>query len=217
METRERVLEAALKVFAESGYRGATTRRIAQEAGVNEVTLFRYFGSKEELIGEALRSVSKGVHFAALPEDPEDPERELVEWSRHQFAYLHSVRSLIRTCMGECEEHAEFAACATERPRRVVEELEQYLIRLQKRGLAERNFNARVAAVLLLGAMHMDAMGREFAQDIYNFPAPRAVKEYVRLLLRAIGATRSRRDVENAERNAGRLRAAAETPGRARA
>ena len=40
MEARDQLLQAALKVYAESGTRGATTRRIAQEAGVNEVTLF---------------------------------------------------------------------------------------------------------------------------------------------------------------------------------
>ena len=47
MDVREQLLEAAVKVFAIAGFRGATTRRIAQEAGVNEVTLFRQFGSKE--------------------------------------------------------------------------------------------------------------------------------------------------------------------------
>ena len=60
MDVREQLLEAAVKVFANAGFRGATTRRIAQEAGVNEVTLFRQFGSKEGLIVEAvLRSVER--------------------------------------------------------------------------------------------------------------------------------------------------------------
>ena len=46
MDVREALLKSATKVFAEVGSRGATTRRIAQEAGVNEVTLFRHFQSK---------------------------------------------------------------------------------------------------------------------------------------------------------------------------
>src|SRR6185437_17057975 len=47
MDIRERLLGAAAQVYAEAGYRGATTRRIAHEAGVSEITLFRQFGSKE--------------------------------------------------------------------------------------------------------------------------------------------------------------------------
>ncbi|MEH2385114.1 MAG: helix-turn-helix domain-containing protein, partial [Nostoc sp.] len=45
--TRTRLIEAASQVFASLGVQGATTREIARVAGVNEVTLFRHFASKE--------------------------------------------------------------------------------------------------------------------------------------------------------------------------
>ncbi len=48
-DTNTRILDAALQLFFERGYKGATTRRIAELAGVNEVTLFRNFGSKRGL------------------------------------------------------------------------------------------------------------------------------------------------------------------------
>ena len=48
------MFDAALKVLAERGYAGATTRRIADAAGVNEVTLFRRFGDKRQLILAAI-------------------------------------------------------------------------------------------------------------------------------------------------------------------
>ena len=47
--TKERLLGATMKLVSEKGYLGATTRQIAQEAGVSELTLFRHFGSKEKL------------------------------------------------------------------------------------------------------------------------------------------------------------------------
>lgn len=50
MDTRERILEAAGKLFAEIGYARATTRAIAEAAGVNEITVFRHFGSKQKLL-----------------------------------------------------------------------------------------------------------------------------------------------------------------------
>ena len=73
MDAKTKILEAALRVFAETGYRGATTRRIAQEADVNEVTLFRHFGSKEELIHAAVRYAAVEEEKPALPVMPVDP------------------------------------------------------------------------------------------------------------------------------------------------
>ncbi len=53
--TREQLLKATLKLISEKGYLGATTREIAHEAGVTELTLFRHFGSKEHLFEELLK------------------------------------------------------------------------------------------------------------------------------------------------------------------
>lgn len=47
--SRDRVLVAATAVFAARGYRGASTKRIAERAGVNQATVFRIFNSKREL------------------------------------------------------------------------------------------------------------------------------------------------------------------------
>ena len=56
LKTKERLLKATLKLISEKGYLGATTREIAHEAGVTELTLFRHFGSKEKLFEELLNS-----------------------------------------------------------------------------------------------------------------------------------------------------------------
>jgi AcrR family transcriptional regulator len=50
------MFDAALAVLAERGYAGATTRRIAEAAGINEVTLFRRFGDKRQLILAAIHT-----------------------------------------------------------------------------------------------------------------------------------------------------------------
>jgi AcrR family transcriptional regulator len=48
-DRRQQILEVASGIFARKGYQGATTREIAEEAGVNEALLFRHFPSKETL------------------------------------------------------------------------------------------------------------------------------------------------------------------------
>jgi AcrR family transcriptional regulator len=48
-DRRQQILDVASGIFARKGYQGATTREIAEEAGVNEALLFRHFPSKESL------------------------------------------------------------------------------------------------------------------------------------------------------------------------
>ena len=62
--TRERLLDAATETLNRVGIQGATTREIAWRAGVNEVTLFRHFKSKEQL----LRAILKRGLAATLEE-----------------------------------------------------------------------------------------------------------------------------------------------------
>lgn len=49
-EKQQRVFEAAISLFAEKGYASTSTSEIAKEAGVAEGTIFRHFGSKENLL-----------------------------------------------------------------------------------------------------------------------------------------------------------------------
>ena len=56
--TEKKILLAATKLFSEFGYSGVSTRKIAEVAGVNELTLFRVFKSKSNLLQAVIR------HFA---------------------------------------------------------------------------------------------------------------------------------------------------------
>lgn len=53
-EIRQQILKTAIRLFAQKGFRGTTTREIALAAGVNEVTIFRHFASKQELYAAIL-------------------------------------------------------------------------------------------------------------------------------------------------------------------
>jgi AcrR family transcriptional regulator len=55
-KVQERILTAATQLFARLGYRGTTTRQIASEAGVNEVTIYRRYGSKRKLYCAVIES-----------------------------------------------------------------------------------------------------------------------------------------------------------------
>ena len=194
MDARELLLDAALKVYGEHGTRGATTRRIAQAAGVNEVTLFRVFGSKDALLREALATSPRALQFidTKLPETPVDPEAELTEFCRHHHQVLHESRAVIRKCMGEFEEHPEMNQVAVQHPMRLFHELQAYLQRLRSMGLANGDWNARAAASMLMGVLFSDAMGRDCMPERYSYSERDGIRYYVALFLRAIGVKTSK-------------------------
>jgi AcrR family transcriptional regulator len=55
-ETRHRLLQAAVRVFAERGYEGARIADIAREAGLSSGAIYAHYGSKAELLLDAIRS-----------------------------------------------------------------------------------------------------------------------------------------------------------------
>lgn len=76
--TRHRLLEAALCVFAEKGYDGAGLREVAAQAQANSALVQYHFGSKEGLYRETLRFVFEQgackIQDLPPPPSPKDPE-----------------------------------------------------------------------------------------------------------------------------------------------
>lgn len=65
-DKRRRVLDAALKVFAERGYHGTTMPAVAIAAGVATGTLYHYFQDKEQLVNEVYRDAKLRLRRALL-------------------------------------------------------------------------------------------------------------------------------------------------------
>jgi AcrR family transcriptional regulator len=189
---RDQLLEAAARLYAEAGYRGATTRRIASQAGVNEITLFRHFGSKDVLIREAIARAGSSIEPQALPDPPRDPSRELKDWAKVHIAALRQRRSLIRTCMGEIEEHPGIFSGQNRGPAAAAKSLCQYLRRLRETGQAKAQFDEVAASTMLMGVLFADAMGRDIMPDMYRNEPDQAIDEYIRLFLRSVGVGRRR-------------------------
>ena len=63
VETRQRILDAAVMVFSENGLNGATVDEIAAAAGVNKQRIYAYYGSKMGLFEAALLAVFQQVEL----------------------------------------------------------------------------------------------------------------------------------------------------------
>ncbi len=67
--TKARILAAARKHFAASGYERATIRAIARKAGIDPALVMRYFGTKEKLFAAAAEFDLRLPDLAAVPRD----------------------------------------------------------------------------------------------------------------------------------------------------
>lgn len=98
--TKRRMVDAAIATFSERGYEKATTRELAQRAGVSEALIYRHFGGKRELLFAALESErdKERAPTAKLP-----PDAELVEHIGHMIrsgvSRMFDRRDFMRVCM----------------------------------------------------------------------------------------------------------------------
>jgi len=118
-ETRQRILAATRELYANKGSRGTTTREVADRAGVNEATLFRHFGTKQQLLSAMLEQSSD------LGEFPQTLERigllptvdaQLRELAFASIESMKRKEDLIRISMAEELTNPEGHSCAWRAP-----------------------------------------------------------------------------------------------------
>lgn len=200
-DVREKIITAAMTAYAESGFQGATTRRVAEIAGVNEVTIFRNFGSKAALMDEALfrRVAALKLVDPPLPATPQDPEAELTVWCETFLSQLRGSRELLRKAMGAAEGRFHEMTNSFEPARCADRELHNYAQAMVRDGWIGRELMSEpdfvelltAAQTMLIGALWGDAMAREMHDDPDIWVnETRAAQRYVQMFLRAVGVTR---------------------------
>ena len=187
MEIRDRILEAAKRVYAKHGFRGATTRLIAIEADVNEVTIFRTFGSKAALFDALMQSHVAHSPLPVLPDEPRNPQSEIIRWCAAVLAHLSEHSSILRKSIGELEERPDAAVSMCEGPNCAGMLLTDYVIRLQSLGLADADADIQTAVSMLMSSVFGDALMRDIMPNAFPQPRDEAPARYVGAFLRALG------------------------------
>lgn len=187
----DRLLEAAHAVFAEEGFRGATTRKIAARAGVNEVTLFRHFASKEELLAEAVdRQVEASIALlerSPLPAEPADIAGELQRFLTATMFGFVAAHQAVRTSLGEWGHHPVLDDRLTGTSRYVSDEVERYLATAQARGLIRTDVDHVVAAQALLAAIFAHGMLHQMMPERFPLGPDESVAMYLKIMLEGLG------------------------------
>jgi AcrR family transcriptional regulator len=158
--TDEEVLRVARNVFREQGHT-ATTREIAQTAGISEAVLYQRFGSKDQLFFAAMRP--RGPDLERLL-GPKDPPEDALTYLRAVVARLGEhfgevIPLALRVMMHPSFDPARLAHAHPGGPAVLVEGLAERLAALARRGQLATPSEA-VTARLLLSLAHDWALRR---------------------------------------------------------
>ena len=189
--TRQKLLDGAARVFARDGIAGSTTRAIAREAGVNEVTLFRHFQSKDRLIAAVIGDNFGIQAVKAQSADPTitaDLRADLTEHARRYEQLLKENLPLIRTMIGEVHHHGDqkhqvFKAIL--RPLR--EALVARLHKAQREGQLPAAGRPEVLADLFSGMIFTGVLRRNMSQQQLEYTAGAYLAAAVDLIVRSGG------------------------------
>lgn len=160
-DTRERILGAAREVMSHKGKRGATTREIAEVAGVNEATIFRHFGTKEALIVETAQHFCGAMQLKSVIANlPGTLEADLLAIGADMLDRLERLRDLIRWSMVEDEYEQSVFSKATWRPQEAIHDLlEEYMRTRVDSG--EISGNPSELSLLFMGMIFAHVMARK--------------------------------------------------------
>src|ERR671910_3833855 len=133
VERREEILEVALSVLAERGYRGASMREIAERAQASKETLYSWFGNKRELFEELVGWQAERVDAVVAPNlerDGDDPSEVLRGFALELQRLLLGDRSVVinRAAISEAPADPSFAKVLSAQGRgSIVPKLVRYL------------------------------------------------------------------------------------------
>ncbi|HYM04790.1 MAG TPA: helix-turn-helix domain-containing protein [Stellaceae bacterium] len=134
MGTRERIVEAAMEVFARFGYRRAAMDQVAQEAGLTRQAVYHHFKSKEALFRAAVEALQQGA-CAAESEAGRASEAAGDDLAAILAAQIDARFRYIIDCLAETTHAEELLSEAQQQARDL------------KQGFAEANIALHVATI----------------------------------------------------------------------
>jgi AcrR family transcriptional regulator len=188
-QTRDRLLDAALQVFAQEGITGATTREIARVADVNEVTLFRHFQSKEQLLKAVVQHVS-ALQTEALANQDEWTQNLSIDLKHYAWLFnrtLEAHEDLVRTFIGEARRHPEAARqILQEAAEGLREKLIAYLQKGQTNGTVRADLALAPAVDSFTGMLLSGMLRRSAASIPLDYSRETYIDQCVDLFVRGV-------------------------------
>ena len=188
-DKRERILEAAVRVFAEKSFYTATVAEIAREAGVADGTIYLYFKSKDDVLRTAIDTT-----FAKFYQQVEDRFATL-KGPREQLEYIAEVhlesaqvnRSMAILMQTEMRQSAKFIAEFSHHHLvRYIQVVREVVRRGQQEGIFRLDVSDGVVAHCMFGAIDELLSSAVFTGRTYD--AKQTARQVMDVLLNGIAA-----------------------------
>ncbi len=149
LSTSDKLLSAAIDLMAEKGYHATTTKEIAAAAGVNEVTLFRHFGSKQKLLEAAFDRYHYGDEMTKLFKEKLEGELhpDLLLISRTYHTIMTRNRKMIMIGIREAGSIPGVDEQASRHPQKLKQLLTEYFTAMQQVGKIREDVNPELQAL----------------------------------------------------------------------
>jgi AcrR family transcriptional regulator len=211
-ERRQQLVRVAMKLFSQRGFRGTTTKEIAQAAGISEAMVFRHFATKEELYAAILddKACAGGMtkmcemvaEAACRADDRAVFENLAAAMLQHHDQDQEFLRLLLYSAL---EGHELFEMFWNKNVREMAEKLGSYIVERQKAG-ALRDIEPKVAGRAFIGmiAYHsLVTMLFDKSRTLLDIPNERAAREFTEIFLTGVSASSaSTRHSETSRRGA---------------
>ena len=161
----DQILDAAVRVLADRGYDGATTKLIAAEAEINEVTLFRRFGNKTALLRAAMEREFARFEEGGGAEYTGDVHADLLNIVELYRQLISRHATLVPVLLAEFRRRPELADVAAI-PLRVVHSVARLLERYQDDGALARESTV-AATACLLGPIFVLGIGEQSGVPVH--------------------------------------------------
>jgi AcrR family transcriptional regulator len=180
VERREEILNVALSVLAERGYRGASMREIAERARASKETLYAWFGDKRGLFEELVRWQAKRIDAVLVPSlerDADDPSEVLRAFAVELQRLLLGDRAVVinRAAISEAPSDPTLAKVLSAQGRgSTVPKLERYLESQRAQGRLDFE-GAGTAVDALIGLVIGDQQVRRLL-GVLAMPEPEQIE-----------------------------------------
>jgi len=187
LSIQDRLLTAAIDLMAAKGYKGVTTKEIAAEAGVSEMTLFRHFGTKRALLKAAVDRFYYTEDLKRIFEEERvwDLRTDLRMLADRYHEIMDRNAKMIRIVLNDAELE-DVTVHARKHPKQLREMLTAYFTAMQAKGKMIST-NAEAQAVTFMWMNYGAFMTRLYqAESITGITLQEFKESSVDLFVRAL-------------------------------
>ena len=188
--TQEKLFAASLALFAEHGYKATTTKAIAEKAGVNEVTLFRKFGSKENLFMELVKAEAEDK--LKMVSNELQPTGDLIEDLTQVGVWMHQNMSrnsaLLKILIVEVSNQPEIFEILGRVPFLAIDHLSTFFEKAKEKGLVREDVDTDLAALMFFSFMFRSLVAKAFiGEDVFVEMSEDTIRGLAHLTVNGLG------------------------------